>query len=144
LKGKGEVLGDESIVIIASKAIDISHHLSWAMEDLKEATKEFLGPAADLMNGAIILQNFFDSAAVAEPKEFGAPKKFPILANSPAPATGFTDKGVKMTLALGAAAGTELDGTKAGAIHSDVELTDAVGAKKGQSVARSVRIVRLH
>jgi hypothetical protein len=71
LKGKGEVLGDESIVIMASKAIDISHHSSWAMEDLEEVTKEFLGPAADLMNGAIILQNFFDSTAVAEPKELG-------------------------------------------------------------------------
>jgi hypothetical protein len=57
LKGKGEVLGDESIVMMASKAIDISHHSSWAMEDLKEATKEHLGPAADLMNGAIMLQS---------------------------------------------------------------------------------------
>jgi hypothetical protein len=55
LKGKGEVLGDESIVIMASEAVDISHHSSWAMEDLKEATKEFLGLAADLMNGAIML-----------------------------------------------------------------------------------------
>jgi hypothetical protein len=49
-----------------------------------------------------------------------------------------------MTLSLGAAAGTESDGTKAGATHSNVELADAVGAKKSQSVARSVRIVRLH
>jgi hypothetical protein len=58
------VLGDESIVIMTSKAIDISHHPSWAMEHLKEVTEEFLSPATDLMNGSIILQDLFDGAAV--------------------------------------------------------------------------------
>jgi hypothetical protein len=52
---------------MASKAIGISHHSSWGMEDLKEATKKFLGPAADLMNGSIAFQDVFDAAAIAEP-----------------------------------------------------------------------------
>ena len=36
LEGNREVLGDERVIIMASKAIDISHHTRRAMEDLKE------------------------------------------------------------------------------------------------------------
>ncbi len=94
---------------MASKAIDISHHARRAMDDLKEVSKEFLGPATDLMDRTIKVQNFFDSTAVAQPKEFGAPKELPILTDSPAATAGFTDKGMVMTFPFSAAAGAEAD-----------------------------------
>ena len=50
LKGHREVLGDERVVIMASKAVDISHHTRRAMEYLKEVTKKFLGPLTNLMD----------------------------------------------------------------------------------------------
>ena len=44
LEGHREVLSDERVVIMVSKAVDISHHTRMAMEYLKEVTKKFLGP----------------------------------------------------------------------------------------------------
>jgi hypothetical protein len=69
LKGKGEVLGDESVVIMTSKAIDVAHHPSWTVEHLEKVAKEFLSPATDLMNGSIVFKNLLDCTAIAEPKE---------------------------------------------------------------------------
>ena len=37
-----EALGDGRIIIMASKAVDISHHTRRAIEDLKEITEKFL------------------------------------------------------------------------------------------------------
>lgn len=65
------------------------------MECLEEVTKEFLClcSTTDLMNGAVMFQNLFDGAAIAEPKEFKAPTKFAILADGPASTTVLaTDK----------------------------------------------------
>ena len=65
LEGNREVLGDERVIIMASKAIDISHHTRRAMEDLKEITEKFLGPSTELMDRAIIFENFFDGTGLS-------------------------------------------------------------------------------
>jgi hypothetical protein len=40
------------------------------MKDLEKVTEKFLSPATDLVNGAVILKNFFYGTAVAEPEKF--------------------------------------------------------------------------
>jgi hypothetical protein len=79
LEGNREVLGDELVIIVVSKAVNISHHTLRAMEDLKEITKKFLGPSTNLMDKPIISENFLDGTAVAKPKEFSTREKFPVL-----------------------------------------------------------------
>jgi hypothetical protein len=108
LESNLKVLSDKGVVE-PSKAIDVSHHARWAMENLKEVTKKLLGPAADLMNGPVVFQDFFDGTAVAEPKEFRAPEEFAVLANTPAPAAGFAYKRMVVALSFGATAGAEAD-----------------------------------
>ena len=109
LQGNAEVLSDEWVVVMASEAIDISHHTCWSMEDLEKIAKEFLSPATDLVNGAVVLQDFFDGTAVAEPKEFGAPQEFPILAYGPTTTAGLAHKRMVMAFPLSATARAKAD-----------------------------------
>jgi hypothetical protein len=104
LKSNLEVLGNERVVE-ASEAVDVFHHMSWPMEYLKEVAKKLLSPSTDLMDRPVILQDFFDGAAIAKPKDFSAPNKFAVPTNGPAPTAGFTDKWMEVTFSLGAAAG---------------------------------------
>ncbi len=131
-------------MIEPSEAVDVSHHARWAMENLKEVSKKLLGPAADLMDGPVIFQNFFDGAAVAEPIEFCAPEEFPILANSPAPAASFAHKRMVVAFPFSAAAGAESDRAQARTVHSEVKGANAVGPKEGKRNFGSLRIVGLH
>jgi hypothetical protein len=62
------------------------------MKYVKEVTKEILGPAMDLVNGAVVFKDFLHGAAVAEPVEFVAPEEFMVLADSPAATSGFDNK----------------------------------------------------
>ena len=114
------------------------------MKHLEKIAKKLLSPASDLVDGSIIFEDFFDSSAIAQPKEFGTPKKFPVLADAPATAAGFTNKGVTMTLSFGAAAGTKANGSETSAFHGHVEVGNAVRAKKGQGDFGSVGVIWLH
>ena len=98
LEGHHEVLSDERVIVVASKAVDIPHHTRRAMEDLKEITEKFLSPSTNLMDRSIIFEDFLDGAAVAEPKEFSTPEKFPVLTDGPATATSFADEGMMQLL----------------------------------------------
>jgi hypothetical protein len=69
LESHYEVLSDEKVIVVASKAVDIPHHTRRVMEDLKEITEKFLSPSTNLIDGSIIFEDFLDGAAVAEPKE---------------------------------------------------------------------------
>jgi hypothetical protein len=102
-----EMLAYETVFIEAGKAVDVSHHTGRPMKDLEEIAKKLLGPTADLVDGTDIFENLFYSAAVAEPKEFGSPKKFSILADRPASTGSLADKRMEVTFPLSAAAGTE-------------------------------------
>ena len=64
LKGDLEVLGDQR-VIETGEAVDVLHHASWSVKDLKEITEKLLGPSADLVDGTVVFQNFSDSTAIA-------------------------------------------------------------------------------
>lgn len=74
--GRVKVRLTDKVVIVLSKAINVPHHTGGPVESLKEVTEEFLLPASNLMlDRTVVFENFFDSGAVAEPKEFGSPKK---------------------------------------------------------------------
>jgi hypothetical protein len=137
------MLGDERVVE-ASEAIDVLHHARWAMKDLKEVSKQFLGPAADLVDGTSVLQNFLDSTAIAEPEEFGAPQKFAVLANGPAPAASLAHKRMVVAFAFGAAAGAKANRPQAGSMQSKVKGADALRTKESESDFGSLGIVGLH
>ena len=79
LEGNREVLGDERVTIIVSKAVDISHHMRRLMEYLKEVTKKFLDPSTNLMDRPIIFKDFLDGTAVAAPKEFNTSNRNELL-----------------------------------------------------------------
>jgi hypothetical protein len=131
LKSEGEMLGNERMVETAIKAVDVPHHARWTMKYLEKVAEKLLSPASDLVDGSIIFEDFFDSSAIAKPKEFGTPNKFPVLADAPVTAAGFTNKGVIMTLSFGAAAGAKANGSETSTFHRDVEVADAVRAKEG-------------
>jgi hypothetical protein len=99
-----EMSGNERIFVEACEAVDVFHHSSRPMKYLKEISEKLLGPTPDLMDWTIVLQDLLDGATIAEPEEFRAPEKLSILADCPASAAGFADKGMVMTFPLGAAA----------------------------------------
>jgi hypothetical protein len=67
LESHREVLSDERVVIMASKAVDISHHTRRAMEYLKEVTKKLLGPPTNLMDRPIVFKDFLER--IQHPRE---------------------------------------------------------------------------
>jgi hypothetical protein len=128
-----EVLSDERVIVVASKAVDIPHHTRRTMEDLKEITEKFLSPSTNLMDRSIIFEDFLDGAAVAEPKdEFSTPEKFPVLTDGPVTATSFADKGMIVAPTLSTAARAESNRMEASAVHCNVEVADAVRSEKGE------------
>ncbi len=96
-------------VVVASKAVDVPHHLCWLWENLEEVAKALLGLMSSLEDGSFIFLNLLDCNAVAKPKEFGAPEEFPVLTNSPTSTTSFANKRVVMVFMFGAAAGSKPD-----------------------------------
>jgi hypothetical protein len=129
LEGHREVLGDERVVIMASKPVNISHHTRRAMEYLKEVTKKFLGPSTNLMDRPIIFKDFLDGVAVAVPKGFSTPEKFAVLTDGPATATSLSDEGMIIALTFITAARAESNRMEASAIHGNVEVADAFRAE---------------
>jgi hypothetical protein len=84
------------------------------------------------MDRSIIFEDFRNGAAVAEPKEFRTPEKFPVLTDGPTTATGVSDKGMIVALTLGTAARAESKRTVASAVHCNVEVADAVRSEEGE------------
>jgi hypothetical protein len=127
------------------KTVNVAHHTRRTMEDLEEVSKELLGPTTNLVDRPDIFQNLLDGAAIAEPEEFGAPKKFPILAYSPVPASSLADKRMVVAFVLGTTPRTETNGTQAGTVHSKVKgTTCTLGTEEGKSNPRSFRVIWLH
>jgi hypothetical protein len=128
----------------AGKAVNIPHHASRPMEDMEEITEKLLSPTADLMNWPIMLQNFLDGAAVTEPKEFGAPKKLPILTDGPTTTSGFANERVKVAFAFAAAARAESNRAQTSSVHSEVESANAIRMEQRKRHDRSFGVVGLH
>jgi hypothetical protein len=84
-------------------------------------SEEFLRPATNLVNGAVVLKDFTHGAAIADPRKFSAPEELAILTDSPTSASSFANEGVKMAFAIRAAARAEADGAETSAGHSEVE-----------------------
>ena len=122
-------MSDERVVIMASKAVNISHHTRRAMEYLIEVTKKFLGPPTNLIDRPIIFKDFPDGAAVAEPKEFSTQEKFPVLTDGPATATSLSIEGMIVALTLCTAARVESNRTETSAVHGNVEVAGAFRAE---------------
>jgi hypothetical protein len=72
------------------------------MNDSKVIAEQFLGPTTDDMNLAIVVENFFHGAAVANPIKHSSPKVLLVLRDTPAAAGSFADEGVKVAFLLGA------------------------------------------
>jgi hypothetical protein len=137
------MFGDQRM-IEPRKAVDVPHHTSRSVKYLEEVSEKLLCPTADLMNWPIILQNFLNGAAIAQPKELGAPKKFPILADGPASTSGFADKRMEVAFPLGTAARPESDRPQTSSVHSNVEGASALGTKQRKGSLGGVRVVGLH
>jgi hypothetical protein len=75
----------------------------------------------------VALQNFFDGAAIAEPKELGVPKEFVVLADSPATTSGFAN-------------GTQARST----IHGQIEGADTIQMEQSKGDCGGISVVRLH
>ena len=143
LEGDLEMFSDQRM-FKAGKAVDIPHHASRPMEDMEETTEKLLSPTADLMNRPIVFQNFFNGAAITEPKEFRAPKKFPILADGPTTTSGFANERVKVAFSLAAAARAKSNRAQTSPVHSEVEGAHAIGVEQRKRHNRSFRVVGLH
>ena len=77
----------------------------------------------------IIFKDFLDGTAVAEPKEFSTPEKFPVLTDGPATATSLSDEGMIVTLTFSTASRAESNRTEASAVHGNVEVAGASRAE---------------
>ena len=119
------LLGDERVIVMASKAFDISRHMRRAMEDLKEITEKFF-------------ENFLDGTAVAKPKEFSTPKQFLVLTDGPATATSFSDEGMIVALTLSIAERAKPNRTEASAVHGNIKVADAFRAEEGEGSFQSI------
>jgi hypothetical protein len=139
-----EMSGDQCVFETAGEAIDVTHVTGNTVENLKVVAKEFLCPAADLMNGAIIFEDFFHGATITDPIKFGTPEEFAILTDTPTATGGFTNKGMKMPFTLSAFARAKTNGTEAGATHGDVKMADTSGLKSIKGSNRSRGVVGLH
>ena len=111
---------------MTGKTVDIAHHSCWPMNAIEEVAKQFLRPLPDLVDGPSVVQNLFGSIAVTDPPEFGSPKGFPVLADTPAPAASFANKGVVVAFLLGTSAGSKLDWSQTSALHGKVESADTI------------------
>ena len=114
------------------------------MKYLEEVAEKLLSPSTDLMDRSVILEDCFDCAAIAEPKELCAPKKFAVLTNGPAPTAGFANKRMEVALTFGAAAGAKADRSKTGTVHSEIEDAAALRAKDSKGSCGGLGGIRLH
>jgi hypothetical protein len=60
----------------AGEGSDVAHHAGRAVDNSKMVPEEFLGPAANLVDVAVVVKDFFHSATVTKPVEEGAPEVF--------------------------------------------------------------------
>jgi hypothetical protein len=119
------VLVDEGVKV-TGESVNILHHAGRAVNDGKKVTQELLSPTVDNVDGARVVQNFFDSTAVTDPVELSAPKVLLILGDGPTSASGLTNKGIEMTLLLSAFARVKADELEAGTALGEVEGADTV------------------
>jgi hypothetical protein len=70
--GAAQVAGEQRPVP-SSECIHVRHHAGRTMDDVKAVAEQLLGPAANLVDGAIVFQNLLDTAAVTQPIKGGAP-----------------------------------------------------------------------
>ena len=57
----------------SGKGINVPHHPTWTMDTGEAVTKEFLGPATDLVDISSIFNNFLDGAAITDPIKVNTP-----------------------------------------------------------------------
>ncbi len=128
-------MGDQDVVA-AGQGINVTHHSVGSVNHREVISEQFLSPTADDVNGTIIIEDFLDSAAIAEPIEESSPKEFFILRDSPAAASSFANERVEVTLLLGAFPRVKSDWAQTGTAHGDIKVADAVGAQSLQGANR--------
>ena len=73
--------------------------------------EQFLGPTADLVDVAGVIEDFFHGAAITKPEKMGAPEVFAKLADGPTAASGFADEGVEVAFAFSTTARAKANGS---------------------------------
>ena len=101
----------------ASEGINVSHHSCRVVHNMKEVAKKFLCPAANLVDGTVVFQNFLDATAVAKPIELGTPQVFSVMSNGPPTNGGLANEGVVVLLLIGASSGAKADWVKASTLQ---------------------------
>jgi hypothetical protein len=87
--------------VSAGQGVIIVHHLVGMVDHSRMISKQFLSPTMNGMHRIIILEDFLDSSAIAEPIEESYPQEFFTLRDSPASASSFADERVVVMLLLG-------------------------------------------
>jgi hypothetical protein len=70
----------------------------------------------------VATEDFFHSAAIADPAKSGTPKTLLVLGNTPASARGLADKGVEVALLFSAFPGVESNRAQASKFFEFFEL----------------------
>jgi hypothetical protein len=68
------------------------HHACGPVNNCEVVSEKFLRPAAYDMDRPVIIQDFLNSTAVADPVEEGAPEPTFVFRNGPSTASGFSDE----------------------------------------------------
>ena len=115
--------------VAATKGVNVRHHASGPMDYSEVVAEQFLCPASDNVNLAVVVQNFLHGAAIADPVKHGAPEIFLVFGNTPSATSGFAHKGVEVSFLLGTFPGIEANREEASAFECKIEFTDAVVGK---------------
>jgi hypothetical protein len=103
-----DVLADKRLVH-SGERVNIAHHTRGAVDNGEMVAEKCLGPAADLVDLAIVFEDLFHCATVTVPIKVRAPKAFAALADRPTTGSSFADEGMIMVLAVIATAGAKTD-----------------------------------
>jgi len=74
------------------------------MENCEIVTQQFLSPAANLVDGHVIINEFMQSNAIGYPVKVGAPDILLELSDGPAAACCLANKGMEMAVLGGTSA----------------------------------------
>ena len=119
------VASDERVSVLTVECIDVLHHPCTSVNDGEEVAEQFLAPATDNSDVAVILQYFLDGRAVAECEEVSSPEVLAAFLDAPAQGRDLTHETVKGLFVVFAGSGTEPDGPKAWARQGFVEIAFA-------------------
>ena len=129
--GPKMVAPNEGVLVLMLESIHVPHHASGSVDDGEVVTQQFLGPAADLGDFAIVVEDLFHGRAVSNKIKVGAPQIFAALFDAPSRSGDFANKAVEGLFIGFAGSGAKPHGSEAWAVQDGVEVTDAGAEELG-------------